>query len=185
MCPWQFIHESREIVPTKFETPTIQSFGTKTPIERRVRSISYSLTKNKSFPSPIMIPLHFYVWFPLLFASLFLWRKLMSFMTCVLVRMMLLVRILFIDTSLHKPVDWFTEFSFAWGQAMSKLGGVDTSNLHHYFYIIVYCYSLIYFILWTWYLCYFLYIACLMIMRGITAGVRILLEKASSRHYIY
>jgi hypothetical protein len=36
---------------------------------------------------------------------------------------MLLVRILFIDSSLHKPVGWFTEFSFAWGQAMSKLGG--------------------------------------------------------------
>ena len=37
--------------------------------------------------------------------------------------MMLLVRILFIDSSLHKHVVLFTEFSFAWGQAKSKLGG--------------------------------------------------------------
>ena len=50
-------------------------------------------------------------------------RKLLSRMTCVLINVMLLVRILFIDTSLHKPVVLFTEFSFAWGQARSKLGG--------------------------------------------------------------
>jgi hypothetical protein len=59
--------------------------------------------------------------------------KLLSIMNCALVNVMLLVRILIIDTSLHKPVVMFTEFSFAWGQARSKLGGVDTSNLHHYF----------------------------------------------------
>ena len=46
---------------------------------------------------------------------------------------MLLVRILFIDTSLSKLVDRFTEFIVAWGQARSKLGGVDTSKMHHYF----------------------------------------------------
>jgi len=42
-------------------------------------------------------------------------RKLLSKMTCVLINVMLLVRILFIDTSLHKPVVLFTEFSFRLG----------------------------------------------------------------------
>ena len=37
--------------------------------------------------------------------------------------------------------------AFAWRQARSKLGGVDTSILHHYFYIIIYCYLLIFIIL--------------------------------------
>jgi hypothetical protein len=41
--------------------------------------------------------------------------KLLSIMTCVLVSVMLLVRILFIDTSLHKPMVMFTEFSFCLG----------------------------------------------------------------------
>jgi hypothetical protein len=41
--------------------------------------------------------------------------KLLSIMTCALVSVMLLVRILFIDTSLHKPVVMFTEFSFCLG----------------------------------------------------------------------
>jgi hypothetical protein len=41
--------------------------------------------------------------------------KLLSIMTCVLINMMLLVRILFIDTSLDKPVVVFTEFSFRLG----------------------------------------------------------------------
>jgi hypothetical protein len=36
-------------------------------------------------------------------------------MTCVLINVMLLVHILFIDTSLHKPVVMFTEFSFPLG----------------------------------------------------------------------
>jgi hypothetical protein len=36
-------------------------------------------------------------------------------MTCALVSVMLLVRILFIDTSLHKLVVMFTEFSFRLG----------------------------------------------------------------------
>jgi hypothetical protein len=42
-------------------------------------------------------------------------RKLLSIMTCALVSVMLLVRILFIDTSLHKPMVMFTEFSFRLG----------------------------------------------------------------------
>jgi hypothetical protein len=41
--------------------------------------------------------------------------KLLSIMTCVLVSVILLVRILFIDTSLHKPVVKFTDFSFCLG----------------------------------------------------------------------
>jgi hypothetical protein len=41
--------------------------------------------------------------------------KLLSIMTCALVGVMLLVRILFIDTSLHKPMVMFTEFSFRLG----------------------------------------------------------------------
>ena len=47
--------------------------------------------------------------------------------------MMLLVRILFIDTSLSKLVDRFIELSFCLGTSRSKLGGVDTSKMHHYF----------------------------------------------------
>jgi hypothetical protein len=41
--------------------------------------------------------------------------KLLSIMTCALVSVMLLVRILFIDTSLHKLVVMFTEFNFCLG----------------------------------------------------------------------
>jgi hypothetical protein len=41
--------------------------------------------------------------------------RLLSTMTCALVSVMLLVCILFIDTSLHKPVGMFTEFSFRLG----------------------------------------------------------------------
>ena len=61
--------------------------------------------------------------------------------------MMLLVRILFIDSSLHKHVVLFTEFSFAWGQARSKLGGSWYVQFASLFCIIICCYSLIYFIL--------------------------------------
>ena len=42
-------------------------------------------------------------------------KKLLPKMICVLINVMLLVRILFIDTSLHKPVVLFTEFSFRLG----------------------------------------------------------------------
>jgi hypothetical protein len=42
-------------------------------------------------------------------------RKLLSIMTCVLINVMLLVHVLIIDTSLHKPVVVFTEFSFRLG----------------------------------------------------------------------
>jgi hypothetical protein len=41
--------------------------------------------------------------------------KLLSIMICALVSVMLLVRIFFIDTSLHKPMVMFTEFSFCLG----------------------------------------------------------------------
>jgi hypothetical protein len=41
--------------------------------------------------------------------------RLLSIMTCVLINVMLLVPILVIDTSLHKPVVMFTEFSFRLG----------------------------------------------------------------------
>jgi hypothetical protein len=51
-------------------------------------------------------------------------RKLLSIMTFVLINVILLVYILFIDTSLHKPVVYFASL----------------------FYIIIYCYLLIYFI---------------------------------------
>jgi hypothetical protein len=51
-----------------------------------------------------------------------------------LVNVMLLVLILIINTSLHKPVVMLPSLVFAWGQARSKLGGgVDTFILHHYF----------------------------------------------------
>jgi hypothetical protein len=72
--------------------------------------------------------------------------KLLSIMTCVLTSVILLVRILFIDTLLHKLVVMFTEFSFAWGQARSKLGGSWYVHFASLFYIIIYYYSLIYFI---------------------------------------
>jgi hypothetical protein len=39
----------------------------------------------------------------------------MSIIICALVNVMLLVRILIIDTSLHKPVVMFSEFSFLLG----------------------------------------------------------------------
>jgi hypothetical protein len=41
--------------------------------------------------------------------------KLLSIMTGGLINVLILVCILFIDTSLHKPVDMFTEFSFCLG----------------------------------------------------------------------
>ena len=47
--------------------------------------------------------------------------------------MMLVVRILFINTSLSKLVDRFTELSIRLGTSRSKLGGVHTSKMHHYF----------------------------------------------------
>jgi hypothetical protein len=59
--------------------------------------------------------------------------KLLSIMTCALVGVMLLVRIFFIDTSLHNLWSCLSSSVFTWGQARSKLGGVDTSILHHYF----------------------------------------------------
>ena len=48
----------------------------------------------------------------------------------------------FIDTFIPKHVDMFWVLVFAWGQARSKLGGVDTSILHQAF-------MLIFIALWT------------------------------------
>ena len=48
----------------------------------------------------------------------------------------------FIDTSIPKHVDMFMDLGFAWGQARSKIGGFDTSILHHAF-------MLIFIALWT------------------------------------
>ena len=42
----------------------------------------------------------------------------------------------FIDTFIPKHVDMFWVLVFSWGQARSKLGGVDTSILHHAFMLI-------------------------------------------------
>jgi hypothetical protein len=58
---------------------------------------------------------HLYCDFLYLLQVLLYIGKLQSIMTCALVNVMLLVCILFIDTSLHKPVVMFTEFSFRLG----------------------------------------------------------------------
>ena len=54
----------------------------------------------------------------------------------VLIRMIMMPScpyFIFIDTSISKHVHIFSDFGFAWGQARSKLGGADTSILHHAF----------------------------------------------------
>jgi hypothetical protein len=57
-----------------------------------------------------------YLWFPFNYCKSISYKgKLMSIIICALVNVMLLVRILIIDTSLHKPVVMFTEFSFRLG----------------------------------------------------------------------
>ena len=56
----------------------------------------------------------------------------LKFVAIIIIYMMLLCSyFVFIDTSLSKHVDMFFDFGFASGQARSKLGGVDTSILHH------------------------------------------------------
>ena len=105
-------------------------------------------------------------------------------MTCVLVSVMLFVRILFIDTSLHKPVVWFTKFSFrlgtsevyAWGELIRP---ICITILYHNL-----LYSLIYFIFRDVNYVILSIFACLMNIGEITAGVRILLEKGPSRYHI-
>ena len=85
-------------------------------LQRYVLSVNCSLTKNKGLPLPILNSLmHLYFNDFLLIASVIIYEKLLSIMSCALVSVMLLVRILFIDTSLHKPVVWFTKFSFRLG----------------------------------------------------------------------
>jgi hypothetical protein len=59
---------------------------------------------------------HLYLCFPFTYCKSTLYEgKLLSIIICALVNVMLLVRILFIDTSLYKPVVMFTEFSFRLG----------------------------------------------------------------------
>src|SRR3954463_550949 len=72
--------------------------------------------QEQSLPFPIMI----YLYASLLSLPYLLQVKLyngelLSTLSCLLVSVMLLVRIIFIDTSLHKPVDMFTELSFLLG----------------------------------------------------------------------
>ena len=69
-----------------------------------------------------------------------LWWKLydkslmFKFVDVIIIYMMLLFPyFVFIDTSLSKHVEMFFILVFAWEQARSKLGGVDTSILHHVF----------------------------------------------------
>ena len=45
----------------------------------------------------------------------------------------------FIDTSISNMWTYFSISAFAWGQARSKLGGVDTSIFASWFYIDIYC----------------------------------------------
>jgi hypothetical protein len=67
---------------------------------------------------------HFYCDFLCLLQVKLYEGKLLSIMTCALVSVMLLVRILFIDTLLHKHVVMFTEFSFCLGTSEVSLGGL-------------------------------------------------------------
>ena len=112
-------------------------------------------------------------------------NKLLSIMICVLVSVMLLVRICL---STLRPINlWSGSLSsaFAWGQARSKLGGSWYVQFASLFCIIIYCYSLIYFIFrYDTYVISSIF-ACLMISMEFTAGAGILLEKWPSRHYIW
>jgi hypothetical protein len=71
------------------------------------------------------------------------------------------------------------------GRPRCRFMGVWYVHFASLFYIIIYCYSLIYFIFREDTYVIFLYFACSMIIREFTAGVRILLEKGPSRHHIY
>ena len=59
----------------------------------------------------------------------------LKFVAVIIISMMLLCPyFVFINTSLSLNMwTWFSILDFAWGQASSKLGGVDTSILHHVF----------------------------------------------------
>jgi hypothetical protein len=60
--------------------------------------------------------MHLYLRFPFTYCKSISYKgKLLSIIICALVNVMLLVRILFIDTSLHKHVVMFTEFNFRLG----------------------------------------------------------------------
>ena len=57
-----------------------------------------------------------------------------KFVAVIIINMMLLCPyFVFIDTSLSKHEDMFFDFGFRLRQARSKLGGLDTSILHHVF----------------------------------------------------
>src|SRR3954471_11210183 len=98
--------------------------------------------------------------------------------------MMLLVRILFIDSSLHKPVDWFTEFSFAWGQAMSSLGElirpICITILYHNLLLFIDIFHIMDMILMLFPL-FCMYDD----YEGNDCRNQILMENAPSRHHIY
>jgi hypothetical protein len=66
---------------------------------------------------------------------------------------------------------------FAWGQARYKLGGSWYGHFASLFCIIIYCYSLIYFIFKDDTYVISSIFTCSMIVGGFAAGVRILLEK--------
>ena len=71
-----------------------------------------------------------------------------KFVVVIIINMMLLCPCsVFIDTSLSKHVDMFFDFDFRMRQARSKLGGVDTSILHHVFlllFMLFYCIVMIF-----------------------------------------
>ena len=64
-----------------------------------------------------------------------------KFVAVIIMNMMLLCPyFVFIYASLSKHVDMFFDFGFASGQARSKLGGVDTSILHHVYLLFLCCF---------------------------------------------
>ena len=77
---------------------------------------SRSHDQEQSLPIPIMIYLYAsLLWLMYLLQAKLYNGELLSSMSSVMVSVMLLVRIIFIDTSLHKPVDLFPELSFRLG----------------------------------------------------------------------
>ena len=66
----------------------------------------------------------------------------LKFVVVIISYMMLLcLYFVFINTSLSKHVDMFSISVFTCGQAGSKLGGVDTSILHHVFLLLFMMFS--------------------------------------------
>jgi hypothetical protein len=92
----------------------------------------------------------------------------------------------FLLSTLHSINLWsyLPSLVFAWGQARSKLGGDWYVHFASLFCIIIYSYSLIYFIFRDDTYVVPSVFTCLMIVGGFAAGVRILLEKGPSRYHI-